>query len=147
MITVLVADDHDPVRRSLQYFLKAADDIRLLATATNGIEAVEKARSYHPNVALIDISLPLMDGIEATEHIRECCKLTRVIILSGYKDPEYVRRALEVGAKGYLLKGEAASDLLEGIRTIHQGKHYFSPQIVEIAEKYLPRKENDSRAV
>jgi DNA-binding NarL/FixJ family response regulator len=87
----------------------------------------------------MDISIPLMDGIEATEHIRECCRLTRVIILSGFKDPEHIRRALEVGAKGYVLKDEAASDLLKGIRTIHGGDHYFSHQIAEIAEKHLPK--------
>ena len=109
------------------------------AEATNGIEAIEKARSYRPNVAVVDISMPLMDGIEATEHIRECCRLTRVIILSGFKDSEYVRHALEVGAKGYVLKDTAANDLLEGIRRVDSGKYYFSHQIAEFDEKYLPR--------
>ena len=137
MINVLVVDDNGPVRKSLRDLIETADDLKLVATAKNGVEAVEKARSYRPDVAVIDISMPLMDGIEATEHIRECCRLTRVIILSGLNDPEYIRRALEVGAKGYVLKDEAASDLLEGIRSIHQGKHYFSPQIAEIAGKYL----------
>src|ERR1044072_3890265 len=119
MISVLVVDDNGSVRRSLRDLLETADDIQLLATATNSIEAVEKPRSYRPNVAVVDISMPLMDGIEATEHIRECCRLTRVIILSGFKDPESIKRALEVGAKGYVLQDAAGTDLLEGIRTIH----------------------------
>ena len=139
MISVLVVDDNGPVRRSLRDLLETADDIKLVATATNGIEAIEKARSYRPNVAVVDISMPLMDGIEATEHIRECCRLTRVIILSGFTDSEYVRHALEVGAKGYVLKDTAANDLLEGIRRVDSGKYYFSHQIAEFAEKYLWR--------
>ena len=106
MITVLVVDDNGPVRKSLRALLGRAGDIELIATATNGIEAVEQARSLRPDVAVMDISMPLMDGIEATEHIRECCRLTRVIILSTFANPEYVRHALEVGAKGYVLKGQ-----------------------------------------
>ena len=137
MINVLVVDDNGPIRKSLRSLLATAEDIKLVATAINGVEAVEKARSLSPDVAVMDISMPLMDGIEATEHIRECCSITRVIILSSFKDPEHVRRALEVGAKAYVLKDEAASDLLEGIRAIHQGKYYFSPQIAELAEEYL----------
>jgi DNA-binding NarL/FixJ family response regulator len=105
----------------------------------HGIEAVEQARSCRPDVAVMDISMPLMDGLEATEHIRECCRLTRVIILSGLGDAEHIKRALEVGAKGYVLKDSAATDLLEGIRTIQLGKHYFSPQIAKTAAKYLSR--------
>jgi DNA-binding NarL/FixJ family response regulator len=139
MINVLIVDDNGPVRKSLRDLIETADDIKIVATATNGIEAVEQARTCRPDVAVMDISMPLMDGIEATEHIRECCRLTRVIILTSHNDPEYVRRALEVGAKGYVLKDTAALELLDGIRTIHQGKHYFSPQMAEIAEKYLPR--------
>jgi len=137
MISVLVVDDNGPVRKSLRDLLETEDDIKLVATARNGVEAVEKARSYHPDVAVIDISMPLMDGIEATEHIRECCRLTRVIILSGFDDPKYVKQALAVGAKGYVLKDAAVDDLLEGIRSVHEGKHYFSHQIAEFAEKYL----------
>lgn len=147
MINVLVVDDNGPVRKSLRSLLATAEDIKLVATAANGVEAVEKTRSLRPDVAVMDISMPLMDGIEATEHIRECCTLTRVIILSSFKDPEYIGRALEVGAKGYVLKDTAAYDLLEGIRTIHGGKHYFSPQIAEIAEKHLTQKEDDSQVI
>src|ERR1044072_4318665 len=119
MIKVIVVDDNGPVRKSIRSLLATAEDIKLVATANNGGEAIEKARSLTPDVAVMDISMPLMDGIEATEHIRECCRLTRVIILSGFKDPESIKRALEVGAKGYVLQDAAGTDLLEGIRTIH----------------------------
>src|ERR1044072_7289052 len=99
MITVLLVDDNGPLRKSLRSLLEKADDMQVVATASNGVAAVEKARSHHPDIAVMDLSMPLRDGIEATEDIRECCRLTRVIILSGFDLPEYVWRALDVGAK------------------------------------------------
>jgi len=147
MITVLLVDDNGPIRKSVHSLLERADDIEVVATASNGLDGIEKARSYRPDVAVMDISMPLMDGIEATEHIRECCRLTRVILLSGFDDPEHVQRALEVGAKGYVLKDAAGEDLLEAIHTIHRGSNYFSEKIGEIAKKYLARKGNDGSAV
>lgn len=140
MINVLLVDDNGPIRKSIHSLIETADDIKVVETATNGVEAVDKARSYRPDVAVMDISMPLMDGLEATEHIRECCRLTRVVILSGFDAPEYVQRAVEVGAKGYVLKDSADRDLLEAIRVIHHGDHYFSAQIAEIAEEHLARK-------
>jgi two-component system nitrate/nitrite response regulator NarL len=111
------------------------------------VDAVDKASSYRPDVAVMDISMPLMDGLEATEHIRECCRLTRVILVTGLDDPEYVERALEVGAKGYVLKDAVREDLLEAIHTIQRGSHYFSKKIAEIATEYLARTGKDSSAV
>jgi DNA-binding NarL/FixJ family response regulator len=143
MIAILLVDDNGPIRKSLRSLVEKADDMKVVATASNGVNAVEKAHSYRPDVAVMDISMPLMDGIEATEHIRECCRLTRVIILSGFDAPEYIRRALEVGAKGYILKDKAGEELLEAIRTVHQGSHYFSEGIAGIAEKYLPLDRNN----
>jgi DNA-binding NarL/FixJ family response regulator len=140
MITVLLVDDNGPIRKSVRSLLEKADDIQVVATASNGVDAVDKARSYHPDVAVMDISMPIMDGLEATEHIRECCRLTRVILLSGFDAPEYIQRAVEVGAKGYVLKDAAGKDLLEAIHAIQQGSHYFSEKIASTAEKYLARK-------
>src|SRR5215217_1087946 len=119
MITVLLVDDNDPFRKSVHALLEKADDIKIVATATNGLEAVEKARSDRPNVAVMDIAMPLMDGLEATKLIRECCRITRVIMLSSFDSPAYVQRALEVGAKGYVLKDRAREELLKAIHTIH----------------------------
>jgi DNA-binding NarL/FixJ family response regulator len=137
MITVLLVDDNGSIRKSLRSLLEASEDIQIVATATNGVDAVEKASSYRPNIAVMDISMPLMDGIEATEHIRECCRLTRVILVTGFDDPEHVQRALEVGAKGYVLKDAVGEDLLKAIHTIQGGGHYFTEQIAKIAKKYL----------
>ena len=142
MITILLVDDNGPVRKSLRSLLETSDDMQIVATATNGMDAVEKARSYRPDIAIMDISMPLMDGIEATDHIRECCGLTEVIILSTFDDSEYVRRALEVGAKGYVLKDTAGEDLLDAIHAIELGIHYFSKKIAEIAVEFLAHKGN-----
>ena len=147
MITVLLVDDNGSIRKSLRSLLEASEDIQIVATATNGVDAVEKASSYRPNVAVMDISMPLMDGIEATEHIRECCRLTRVILVTGFDDPEHVQRALEVGAKGYVLKDAVGEDLLKAIHTIQGGGHYFTEQIAKIAKKYLAHQKNDSSMV
>ncbi len=147
MITVLLVDDNGPIRKSLRSLLEASEDIQIVATATNGVDAVDKASSYRPDVAVMDISMPLMDGLEATEHIRECCRVTRVILVTGLDDPEYVKRALEVGAKGYVLKDAVGEDLLEAIHTIQRGSHYFSEKIAKIASEYLAHKGNDSSAV
>jgi DNA-binding NarL/FixJ family response regulator len=137
MITVLLVDDNGPIRKGLRALLNNADDMQVVATAINGVDAIEKARSYRPDVAVVDISMPLMDGLEATEHIRECCKFTRVIILSAFDNPEYVRHALDVGAKGYVLKDTAGEELLGAIYAINRGSRYFSEKIAEIATTYL----------
>jgi len=137
MITVLLVDDNDLVRKSLCSLLETTEDIQVVATASNGADAVDKARSYRPNVAVMDISMPLMNGIEATEHIRECCRLTRVILVTGFDNPEYVQRALEVGAKGYVLKDAVGDDLPKAIHAIHRGSNYFSDKISQIATGYL----------
>ena len=144
MITVLLVDDNGPIRKSLRSLLEAEEDIQVVATASNGVEAVDKARSHRPDITVMDISMPLMNGIEATEHIRECCRLTRVILVTGFDTPEYVQRALEVGAKGYVLKDAVSEDLLKAIHAIHRGSEYFSEKIAKIATRYLGHKGNDA---
>lgn len=137
MITVLLVDDHAAIRKNLQYFIEKSDDIQVVATASNGIEAVAQVRSHCPDIIVMDISMPQMDGIEATRQTLVHCPVTRVLMLSTYDNPDYIRHALEVGARGYVLKDNVGNDLLDGIRTLSVGKHYFSQKIAEIAEKYL----------
>ena len=146
MITVLLVDDHNSFRKSLRYMLEATEDIQVVATATNGVEAVAEARQYCPDVAVMDISMPIMDGIEATRQIHEICRHTRVMMLSILDHPEYVQRALEVGAAGFVLKDTIGKDLLTAIRELSKGKRYFSHKIMEIVEKYTHAKGDDSWA-
>ena len=137
MITVLLVDDHAAIRQTLQYLIEKSDDIQVVATASNGIEAVAHVGSGCPDIIVIDISMPQMDGLEATRQVLVHCPTTRVLILSTYDRPEFIRHALEVGAKGYVLKDTVSKDLLDGIRTLSGDKHYFSQKVTETAERFL----------
>lgn len=131
MITVLLADDHVMVRDGLRYILEAAGDIQVIALASDGQEAVAQAINHCPNIAVIDISMPLMDGIEATRQIVKACPQTRIITLSMYHTGEYVQRALKAGALGYVLKDAAGNELIDAVRSLYAGKRYFSPQVAK----------------
>ena len=133
MITVLLADDHRIVREGLRYLLEAAGDIGIIATAANGKEALECAVQRCPDVAVLDVSMPEMDGIEASRYIHDYCPHTSVVMLSMYNTPEYVRRALRAGARGYVLKDAAGEELVEAVRTLAAGGEYFSDSISDIA--------------
>ena len=146
MITILIVDDHAPFRKSLRYMLESSEDMQVVATASNGVEAITKARAHCPDIAVVDISMPLMDGIETTRQIKEICRFTRVMMLSILDHAEYVQHALEVGAIGFVLKDTIDKDLLAAIRALSVGKHYFSHPIAEIAEKYMHRRRGDSWA-
>ena len=129
MITVVLADDHTVLRDGLRYLLEAAGGIKIVSTASNGQEAVEQATLYCPDVVLMDISMPIMNGIEATKEIRAACENTKVAILSMHHTSEYVQRAMQAGAHGYVLKDSAGSEVIEAIHAIHEGKRYFSQKI------------------
>lgn len=146
MITVLLVDDHISFSKSLRYMLEATEDIQVVATALNGMDAVVQARTHCPNVVVMDISMPVMDGIEATRQIREICRHTRVMMLSILDNPEYIQRALDVGATGFVLKDAIGRDLLAAIRALATGRRYFSHKISGIAEKYMTRHDRDSWA-
>ena len=131
MIRVLVVDDHTVLRDGLRYLLEAHGDIKIVGMASNGQEAVEQASQSCPDVILMDISMPVMNGIEATRHICEICANTKVAILSMHHTAEYMQRALEAGAVGYLLKDSAGAELVAAIRAIHGGKRYLSQEVAK----------------
>ena len=126
MIKVLLVDDHAVLRDGLRFLLEAEGDIQIIGTAANGQEAVEQATLDCPDVVMMDISMPVMNGIEATKQICAICENTKVVILSMYHTNDYIQRALDVGAAGYLLKDSAGAELVTAIRTLHAGKPYFS---------------------
>jgi DNA-binding NarL/FixJ family response regulator len=136
MINVLVVDDNEPIQAGVQYILEEAGDIKVIGRAFNGLEALEQARQECPDVAVMDISMPLMDGIEATRQLRESCRHTRVLMLSVYDSPEYLRRALQVGAWGYVLKDTIWQELLAAVRALARGERYFSEKVASLAEAY-----------
>ena len=129
MITVILADDHAILRDGLRFLLEAAGDIQIISMAANGQEAVEQAEMHCPDVIVMDISMPVMSGIEATKHICKICEHTKVAILSMHHTMEYIQRALEAGAVGYLLKDSAGAELVAAIRALNDGKRYISKNV------------------
>lgn len=138
MITVLLADDHTLVRDALCYLLEAQGDIKIIATAANGEEAVELAMRLCPDVAVLDISMPRMDGIEAAKRICGHCSGTRIVMLTIYHTVEHVQHALQAGASGFVLKDAAGQELVTAVRALYGGDSYFSPRIDGIDDLDLP---------
>ena len=138
MITVILADDHPVVRDGLCFLLNAQQDIKVIGTADNGHEAVQLAEKLNPNVAVMDIAMPLLNGIEATQQITTSCPHTRVMILSIHFTSVHIQRALQAGAMGYLLKESAGEEVVDAIRTVHEGRRYLSRKIAEtVVEDYV----------
>lgn len=128
-ITVLLADDHTVVRQGLRLLLEAEEDIKVVGEAENGRQAVQLAKKLQPNVVVLDVAIPLLNGLEATRQITRDVPSSKVLILSSYSDDEYVQQLTEEGAAGYLLKQTAANDLIKAIREAQKGNAYFSPSI------------------
>lgn len=144
MITVILADDHPVVRDGLCFLLDAQQDIKVIGTAVNGLEAVELASKMCPDVAVMDIAMPLLNGIEATQQICSACPHTKVAILSIHFTSVHIQRALQAGAMGYLLKESAGEEVVEAIRAVHAGQRYLSKKIAEsVVEDYVRRTGDD----
>jgi two-component system, NarL family, response regulator NreC len=135
---VLLADDHTIVREGILSLLQSQPGVAVVGTADNGREAVERARRTFPDVIVMDIAMPLLNGIEATRQLRKFLPTTKVLILTMYADEEYVLQALQAGARGYLLKKAAPSELLQAIRTVERGDYYLSSDISHVlVERFL----------
>jgi two-component system response regulator NreC len=135
---LLLADDHTVLRSGLRLLLERQKDFVVVGEASDGREAVELARSEAPAVVVMDIAMPLLNGIEATTRISAARGKTQVVILSVHADESYIIRALKAGARGYLLKDSAEADLIQAIRAVQAGKAYFSPAVSKVmAEDYV----------
>jgi DNA-binding NarL/FixJ family response regulator len=130
-ITVILADDHTVVRQGLRALLVAEDDIEIVGEAGDGRTAVQLTKKLMPDVVVMDIAMPQLNGLEATRQITHALPSTKVLILSSYSDDEYVQQLTEAGAAGYLIKQTAANELLKAIREAHKGNAYFSPSIAK----------------
>jgi DNA-binding NarL/FixJ family response regulator len=128
VIRVLVADDHTVVRQGLVGLLEAGGDLEVVAEAADGAEAVERALATQPAVAVVDLSMPRLSGLEAVRRIRQALPQTRVLVLTRHDDEEYVLAAVRAGAAGYLVKDSAAADLLAAVRAVAGGEGWFGPQ-------------------
>lgn len=130
-ITVLLADDHTVVRQGLRALLIVEGDIEIVAEAETGRQAVLLAKKFLPDVVVMDVAMPLLNGLEATRQIIKQLPKTKVLVLSSYSDDEYVQQLVEAGAAGYLVKQTAANELLKAIREAHRGNTFFSPTIAK----------------
>ena len=128
-IRILLADDHAVVRQGFKLILASQPDMEIVGEAGNGREAVALAEKLHPDVAVIDVAMPELNGIEAARRIGEAAPRTRVLALSMHKDSVYVREILRAGARGYLLKDQVDSDLIAAVRAVARGEGYLSPAV------------------
>lgn len=131
-ITVFLSDDHAMFREGIRLLLGTKTDISVVGEAGNGRDTVRLVTKLCPNVVLMDIAMHGLNGIEATQQIRYECPSTNVIILSMYSTTEHISRAFKAGARGYILKESAGTDIIKAIRTVHTGKYYVSEAVSEM---------------
>ena len=139
-ITVFIADDHPVMHEGLTHLLHAHEDIRVVGVASNGRDAVRQVSQLLPNVVIADIAMPEMNGIEATRQIGERCPETKVVILSMYSTPDHIIHALEAGARGYLLKETAASEIVNAVRAVHAGERFLCKKIADVLAAQVARR-------
>lgn len=133
---VVLADDHDVVRQGLKRLLNRAPDLEVVGEASDGLEALNSVKELQPDVLLLDIEMPVMDGIEVARRLQESRQPVCILVLSAYDDREYIRALLDIGVSGYLVKGEAPGKIVEAVRGIARGeKGWVSPQIRKKLEK------------
>ena len=131
-LRVLLGDDHTVLRQGLRKILEDRRDWRVVAEAGNGRDAVREAIELNPDVAVLDIGMPLLNGIEATRQIIRRAPAVRILILSMHSDQAYVTQAVQAGARGYLLKESAGSELIAAIAAVAAGKSFFSPAVAQV---------------
>jgi DNA-binding NarL/FixJ family response regulator len=141
-ITIFLADDHSVLRDGLRMLLETQPDFKVIGAASNGSEAIQQLKVLVPNIAVLDIAMPEVNGLEVARHIDSDCPCTQVIMLSMHRTSEHIIQALEAGARGYVLKESASDELIEAIRTVHSGGRYLSQTVSNVAVEYFLRQSN-----
>ncbi len=137
-IRLLLVDDHTILREGIRTLLESQPDFEVVGEAENGRAALALTRQLAPDIVLMDLAMPLLNGLEATEQIRRAYRCVRVLILTMHENEEYIRRALAAGASGYLLKDTSSTELFSAIRAVHQGESILSPAVTRLViEDYL----------
>jgi DNA-binding NarL/FixJ family response regulator len=138
-IRLLIADDHTIVRQALTSLLSLDDTLEVVGEAADGRSAVELAAELDPDIILMDINMPLLNGLEATRQIRKSSPAMKILILSAHDNEEYILQVMHAGANGYLLKNGSAEDLYAGIRAVHAGQTFFSRTIPQVLIEHYVR--------
>jgi two-component system, NarL family, response regulator LiaR len=146
IIKVLIVDDHQVVRQGLRTFLELHEDIEVVGEAVDGLDAVDKVRQLAPDVVLMDLVMPRLDGIAATRQVKELCEGTKVIALTSFTEDDKVIPVIQAGASSYLLKDVSPDDLVEAIRAVHHGEARLHPNVArilmdQVAHPATPRQE------
>ncbi len=141
-LRLVIADDHELVRHGTRGILRAHPAWQIVGEAVDGKEAVQIAETLQPDLAILDIAMPILDGLEATRQILKVAPNTRVLILTMHDSFQMVRRVLEVGAQGYILKTDLAANLVKAVREVSRGKLFLTPRVSEIALQGSPNTEN-----
>ena len=128
-VRILLADDHAMLRDGVRMVLEAHPGFEVVGTADNGVEAVALAQALQPDIAVLDVAMPELNGLDATREIRACCPGTEVVILSMHEGEDYLREALRAGAAGYVLKRAAAKELVGAIQAVQRGESYLDPAL------------------
>jgi DNA-binding NarL/FixJ family response regulator len=137
-ITILLVEDHTIVREGFRKMLEFEDDFEIVGEASDGRAAIVLVKKFHPQVVLMDIAMPLLNGLEATRQVLKAVPTTKIIILSAHSDDAYVKNATDSGALGFLLKQTSAHDVCRAIREVHNGKTFFSPAISKRQDRLNP---------
>lgn len=141
ILRIVLADDHVMMREGLKSLVNAQPDMEVVGEADNGRAALLKAREFQPDVVVMDISMPELSGIKATEQMKDCCRKAKVLVLTAYDDTGYLRQLLEAGASGYVLKKAAAEELVKAIRVAVAGGVYLDPTMAgKVVSGYVGRK-------
>jgi len=143
VIRILLADDHAMLRAGLKALLDAEDDMRVIGEASNGAEAVDRARALKPDVVVMDLSMPGMNGLEATREIVALGQKTRVLVLTMHTEEEYLLPVLEAGASGYVKKTSADQELAQAIRTVARGEVFLYPSAARLLLEGFKKKQED----
>jgi DNA-binding NarL/FixJ family response regulator len=146
-ITVLLAEDHMIVREGFRKMLELENDFEIVAEAQDGRQAVTLAKKLRPDVVLMDIAMPLLNGLEAARQVLKAVPTTKVLMLSAHSDDAYVKNATDSGAMGFLLKQTSAHDVCRAIREVHKGKTFFSPSISKRQDRLNPQSPGSTRTL
>ncbi|KGM96915.1 LuxR family transcriptional regulator [Clostridium novyi A str. 4552] len=144
---VVIADDDGLIRDSLKLILELEDDIEVVATAKNGQEVIDCSTRYSPDVVLMDIRMPILDGVLATKKIKEQQKDIKIIILTTFKDDEYIAEAIKNGAEGYILKNQNSDSIIECLRTVYNGNGVFQRDILNSLMCMIKNKKKSSSKI
>lgn len=148
-ITVLIVDDHSLMRQGLEQILELENDIKVIGQASNGEEAIQKTLEYKPDVVLLDINMPLVNGIEALRRLRDIGVDSKIVMLTIHDDREYLYETLNIGADGYVLKDADSETLIKAIRDVYKGKSFIQPSLATyLAKEYkAANKDSDKSSV